>query len=319
MNKKINSTAKILITGATGFIGSHLIEKLLLTTKNIYVPYIAIEENSYFAINNFQKKVKMKKLDLRQKEKVIDYIKVNKIDYIIHLAAQTIVTDALNDPYYTIENNIISTLNILEAARTNAKIKGVIIASSDKAYGKTKNTYTEDSPLKGDHPYDVSKSAKDLIALTYYKTYNTPVVVTRFGNVYGEGDLHFSRIIPGICEAICKRKLLKIRSNGKYIRDYIYVKDVVNGYIHLLNNLDTTIGNAFNFSSNDTFSVLELIDKAENIIGKKIKYTIKNSAKNEIPYQHLDDKKVRKTGWKPSYDINTTFPTIVEWYKKYAF
>ena len=156
-----------------------------------------------------------------------------------------------------------------------------------------------------------------LIAQTYYKTYGLPVVVTRFGNVYGEGDLHLNRIIPGICEAIVKDKLLLIRSNGKYIRDYIYVKDVVNGYIFLLRNIKKTVGEAFNFSSRDTFSVLELIRHVEKIFKKKIPYKILNNAKNEIPYQHLNDKKIKKIGWKQNYSIRKTAKSILTWYSNY--
>ena len=150
------------------------------------------------------------------------------------MAAQALVEDAYINPKYTLENNIISTINVLEAVRLNPQIKGVVVASSDKAYGKlNKNQYIETDPLSGDHPYDTSKSVTDLLSTTYYKTYKIPVVVTRFGNIYGEGDLNFSRIIPGIMESIIKNSELRIRSNGKYVRDYLYVKDVVNGYLLL--------------------------------------------------------------------------------------
>jgi CDP-glucose 4,6-dehydratase len=208
------------------------------------------------------------------------------------------------------------TVSILEAARATESVKGVIVASSDKAYGKTKKAYTEESPLQGDHPYDVSKSATDLIAQTYYKTYGLPVVVTRFGNVYGEGDLHMDRIVPGICEAIIKNKPLLIRSNGKYVRDYVYVKDVADGYLFLLKHIDKVKGEAFNFSSDDYFSVLDLVKKAEEVMEKKIDYKILNNAKNEIPYQHLKDKKIRRLGWKPNFSFETTIKYILDSYRK---
>ncbi|EKD86451.1 MAG: NAD dependent epimerase/dehydratase family [uncultured bacterium] len=195
-------------------------------------------------------------------------------------------------------------------------MKGVIVASSDKAYGKTEKPYTEETPLKGDHPYDVSKSSADLISQTYFKTYNLPVVITRFGNVYGEGDLHMDRIIPGICEALIRDETFVIRSNGKYVRDYLYVKDVVDGYLLLANSLEKTIGEAYNFSSSDKLSVLELIKLAEKVFGKKIKYVIKNNAKNEIPYQHLNDQKIRSLGWKNEYTLEKALPGVLDWYSK---
>ena len=143
----------------------------------------------------------------------------------------------------------------------------------------------ETDPLSGDHPYDTSKSATDLITTTYCKTYGIPAVVTRFGNIYGEGDLSFSRIIPGIMKALIKNEQLKIRSDGKYIRDYLYVKDVVNGYILLAENIEKVKGEAFNFGSDETLTVLEVIKLVEKTLGKKIKYKILNIAQNEISYQ----------------------------------
>ncbi|MCL4415603.1 MAG: NAD-dependent epimerase/dehydratase family protein [Actinobacteria bacterium] len=179
-----------------------------------------------------------------------------------------------------------------------------------------RRAYTEESPLRGDHPYDVSKSSMDLICQTYYKTYGTPVVITRFGNVYGEGDLNYSRIIPGICEAILKKKILNLRSDGNYIRDYLYVKDVVDGYIFLLKNIEKVKGEAFNFSSKDSLSVLDLIKKTEKILNIKIKYKILNNAKNEIPYQHLNDKKIRNLGWENNHSLENALIDVLEWYKK---
>lgn len=308
--------ANIFITGGTGFIGSHVIEALLLEGYSLTVPYIEILPKSYFSLKGFKKHVNTIKLDLVNKDKTSKAIHENKIDYIFHLAAQTIVTSAFKDPYYTIYNNTISTINLLEEARSNKRIQGIIIASSDKAYGKTSKAYSENSSLMGDHPYDVSKSATDLFSQTYFKTYDTPVVVTRFANVYGEGDLHESRIIPGICRAFIRNRTLEIRSNGKYVRDYIYVKDVVSGYLFLFHNFNKVVGESFNVSSKDSLSVIDVIKRAEKSIGKKLQYSIKNTAVNEIPYQHLNDKKIRQLGWRSKYQFDAVFPEILAWYKE---
>ncbi len=304
-----------LVTGGAGFIGSHLVEKLIDLKAKVLVIDVKIDPKSYFKQNKLENKCEFSFIDIRNKKAVEEYFSKNKIDYIFHLAAEPIVEEAFKNPYATFETNIMGTVNILEQARKNKKIKGIIVASSDKAYGKTEKVYTEDSPLKGDHPYDVSKSAADLISQAYCKTYNAPVVITRFGNVYGEGDLHLNRIIPGIFEAVIKNKTLMIRSDGTYIRDYLYVKDVVDGYLFLLKNLDKVKGQAFNFSSGDALSVLDLIKKAEKILKIKINYKILNNAKNEIPYQHLDDTKIRKLGWKSDYDIKKAIKKVLDWYK----
>jgi len=328
----------ILVTGGAGFVGGHLVEELIKLKANVFVVDISLNKKSYLFSENLHKKCTVIKLDICKNKKLLSLIKKYKIELIFHLAAQAWVEDAYNDPKYTLENNIVSTINILEAVRTNPKIKGVVVASSDKAYGKLAKTsavklhgfaqvetaevnlklgkYTEDFPLSGDHPYDTSKSVTDLISTTYYKTYGIPVVVTRFGNIYGEGDLNLSRIIPGIMKSIIKNEQLKIRSNGKYIRDYLYVKDVVNGYLLLAKNINKVKGEAFNFGSDDTLTVIEVIKTIEKSLSKKINYKIINTAKNEIPYQSLDYSKIKKTlGWKPKENIKSTADRIFRWYK----
>jgi len=305
----------ILVTGGAGFIGGHIVEKLINLRAKVLVIDIEINYKSYFAQNKLEEKCKVDLVDICDKKAVEKYFSENEIDYIFHLAAEPIVEKAFDNPYSTFDTNIMGTVNILEQVRGNKNIRGIIVASSDKAYGKTEKAYTEDSPLKGDHPYDVSKSAADLISQTYYKTYGCPVVITRFGNVYGEGDLHLNRIIPGICESVIKNKTLMIRSDGAYIRDYLYVKDVVNGYIFLLSKFNSIIGEAFNFSSKDTLSVLDLTKQAEVILDTKINYKILNTANNEIQYQHLDDSKIRKLDWKSNYDLENSLKTVYLWYK----
>ena len=305
----------ILVTGGAGFIGSHLVLELIKNGAKVYVIDIEIKPKSFFALNNLSDKTLFKILDIRNKEKVFKYFNKFNFDYIFHLAAAPIVREAFDDPYSTLETNIMGTVNILEVAKKNKKIKGIIAASSDKAYGKTDKTYTEESALRGDHPYDVSKSCMDLICQAYFKTYNIPLIVTRFGNVYGEGDLHFDRIIPGICKSIIKNKVLEIRSDGTYVRDFIYVGDVVAGYFTLLKNISNIYGEAFNFSSSENISVLDLVKKAGKSLGVKVNYKVLNTAVNEIPYQHLDDSKIRKLGWENKYSFASTLPKIIDWYK----
>ena len=180
-----------------------------------------------------------------------------------------------------------------------------------------KEKYVETDPLSGDHPYDTSKSITDLMSTTYYKTYKIPVVVTRFGNIYGEGDLNFSRIIPGIMKSVIRNTQLKIRSNGQYVRDYLYVKDVVAGYLLLAQNIEKVKGEAFNFGSDDTLKVLEVIKVVENALNKKVNFKIINTAKNEIQEQYLDWTKAREIlGWEPKTSFETGLKETLEWFKE---
>ncbi|VVA43825.1 putative sugar dehydratase/epimerase YfnG [Candidatus Roizmanbacteria bacterium] len=310
----------ILVTGGAGFVGGHLVEELVKLKANVVVVDINLDKHSYLFTENLQKKSKVINLDICDYKKLLALIKKYKIEFIFHLAAQALVEEGYKNPKYTLENNILSTINVLEAVRLNPQIKGVAVASSDKAYGKLKVAkYSESSPLSGDHPYDTSKSVTDLLSTTYYKTYKIPVVVTRFGNIYGEGDLNFSRIIPGIMKSIIQNSELRIRSNGKYVRDYLYVKDVVNGYLLLAKNISKVKGEAFNFGSDETLTVLEVIKSVEKVLNKKINFKILDIAKNEIPYQSLDYSKIKKTlGWRPKENIKSTAEKIFGWYKKTA-
>lgn len=260
----------------------------------------------------------MVQADITDFSRMFDLVTKHSIEYIFHVAAQPLVDVAYHNPKQTLESNILGTINILEASRLYPKIKGVIVASSDKAYGKlTKGKYREIDALRGDHPYEVSKSCTDLISYSYFKTYGVPVVTTRFGNIYGEGDLNFSRIIPGIMQSVINNETLDLRSNGKFIRDYLYVKDVVQGYLLLATQIEKIKGEAFNFGSNDTLSVLELIELVGDCVGAKVKHRILNIAKNEIPYQSLDFSKVKKLGWTPKHRVKTVSEKIKSWYEDY--
>jgi len=306
----------VVVTGGAGFIGAHLVELLLKKRYSVVVIDIQKSAKTYFFNKFLDKKTRYEILDIRKRTTVNKFFSSLHPNFVIHLAAQPIVQDAYNNPYNVFETNIMGTVNILEACRKLKGLEGVIVASSDKAYGKTTKEYTEESSLNGDHPYDVSKSATDLIAQTYAKTYGMPVIITRFGNVYGEGDLHFDRIVPGICKSIITKKPLQIRSDGTYIRDYVYVKDVAMGYYFLMKLSNRLKGQAYNFSSKDTWSVLTLLKKTSQVLKKDIKYLINNTAKNEIQYQHLNDSKIRKIGWKEKHTFISVMPGIYRWYKK---
>lgn len=314
---EMKSKHVIIVTGGAGFIGSHLVARLVELGEHVVVVDQKVEKRSYFATQDLRRSVLFERVNVGNRTSIHRLISKYDSMFIFHLAAETIVSTCYENPWRTMETNIMGTVNLLEEVRTNKKIHGMIVASSDKAYGKTKTTYTENSPLSGDHPYDVSKSSADLITLAYAKTYGSPVAVTRFGNVYGEGDIHYDRLIPGISRAIAKKETLIIRSDGTYVRDYVYVEDVVNGYVLLWKKFKEAKGQAFNFSSPDTYSVLQVLDLAEKKLKIPIGYKILNNALNEIPYQHLDDSKIRSFGWKNMYRLGEILPKIVEWYGKH--
>ena len=244
----------------------------------------------------------------------------NNIEIVFHLAAEAIVDKCRKSPARAFSSNIKGTWSLLEACRHSPGVKAVVVASSDKAYGSHERLpYHEDTPLRGKHPYDVSKSCADLIAHTYHHTYGVPVAITRCGNIYGPGDFNFSRLIPDLFKSIISDVPFLIRSDGKFTRDYIFVDDVVNGYILLAENVGNKklSGEAFNFSYESPISVLNLVKKVCALAGKEPLCGIADKVKYEIRHQYLSSAKARKAlCWKPVYGLDEGLKRTMSWYKK---
>lgn len=308
----------LLVTGGSGLVGSHLIEALLPLKPHIIVPVRSYDPRSYFATRKLDQRVIQTHADLKDYSRVNEIFIKYRINYVIHLAAQPLVDTAFFNPLDTLQTNIMGTAHVLEAARHSPFIKGLVIASSDKAYGKLNRPYKETDILKGDHPYEVSKSSADLITQMYHRTYTLPVVITRFGNIYGPGDLNFDRLIPDICRSILTHQILKIRSDGSFRRDYLFVKDVVSGYLNILKYFHQVTGETFNFGSADNLSVIEVIKLAESLLNKKVRYQIINTQKNEIPYQSLRYTKATKLlKWRPRFHLSEGLRLTYDWYRQY--
>lgn len=244
-----------------------------------------------------------------------------EIEYIFHLGAQTQVRTANRNPKPTFEANIRGTWNVLEAARQCHTIKGVIIASSDKAYGpQDVLPYTEDTSMNGHHPYDVSKSCADLLSRAYFHTYQLPLCVTRCGNLYGPGDRNFDRIIPGTIRSIELGETPIIRSDGKFIRDYFFTPDAVDGYLAIAENMhrEEVVGQGFNLSTGNRLTVIDLFNKIIEQMGADIEPKILGQASSEIREQSLSSEKAKQLlGWEAKHTIDEGLRITVDWYRQY--
>jgi CDP-glucose 4,6-dehydratase len=245
-----------------------------------------------------------------------------EIDTVIHLAAQTLVPVANRNPVATFQSNIAGTWSLLEACRRSPKVKQIVLASSDKAYGEAeKLPYDESTPLCGRHPYDVSKSCADLIAQSYAATYGLPVAITRCGNFYGPGDLNWNRIVPGTIRSVLRGERPVIRSDGTHIRDYFYVEDGAAAYLLLAEKLasDSSLrGEAFNFSNETQASVLELVDKLLDLMGSRLTPDVRNEASHEIKHQSLSATKAReRLGWRPLFTLEEGLRRTIPWYSSF--
>jgi CDP-glucose 4,6-dehydratase len=238
------------------------------------------------------------------------------------LAAQTIVGIANRNPVSTFETNIAGTWSLLEACRRSPAVKQIVIASSDKAYGENRELpYTEETPLEGRHPYDVSKSCADLIAQAYAKTYGLPVAIARCGNFYGGGDLNWNRLVPGTIRSVLRGQRPIIRSDGYYIRDYFYVEDGAAAYTLLTEKLALNPdlrGHAFNFSNEIQVKVFELVKEILVLLDSQLEPDVQNQANNEIHHQYLSAAKARRLlNWHPLFTLETGLQSTIEWYRNF--
>jgi CDP-glucose 4,6-dehydratase len=312
---------RVFVTGATGFIGSWIVKDLLSQGADIVVLVQDADPKSELIRSRDIQQVTVVDGELEDFWSLERAINKHEIETVLHLGAQTIVGTAHRFPLPTFEVNIRGTYNLLEACRLHRDlVKRVVIASSDKAYGEqTVLPYTEDMPLNGRHPYEVSKSCADLIAQSYWRTYALPVGIARCGNVYGGGDLNWSRIVPGTIRSLLNGKQPLIRSNGTYVRDYIYVKDISQAYMHLAECLDSNDvrGKAFNFSQESPLTVLSLVQTIRTMMGcGHIEPKILDHAEGEIHSQQLSASRARTIlSWQPQYDLEQGLSETIEWYR----
>jgi CDP-glucose 4,6-dehydratase len=308
-----------LVTGATGLVGGWLVKSLVAAGADVvclvrdWIPDCELVRSGYLD------KVKIVRGDIVDQAMTERALGEYEIDTVIHLAAQTIVGIANRNPVSTFEANIQGTWCLLEACRRSPKVKQIVVASSDKAYGDQDILpYDETTPLQGQHPYDVSKSCADLISYTYAKSYDLPVTITRCGNFYGGGDLNWNRIVPGTIRSILRGQAPVIRSDGSFVRDYFYVEDGAAAYMLLAEQMAVNPGlkgEAFNFSNELQVTVLELTQKILDVMGSDLRPDVRNEASNEIKHQYLSAAKARRMlDWEPIYTLDGALEKTIQWY-----
>lgn len=316
------SRRKVFVTGCTGFLGAWLTDWLIKQRADV----VGLVRDWVPQSNFYRMGLADRAITVRGE--IEDYALVERIlneyeiEVVFHLAAQTLVGIANENPLSTFSANITGSWNVLEAVRRSSRVKAVIVASSDKAYGTAPQLpYREDTPLVGRHPYDASKSCADLIAQAYWYSYKIPVAVTRCGNFYGGGDLNFNRIVPGTIRSLIDGQRPVIRSDGTLRRDYVYAKDAVLAYTFLAEKVLGGIGRgeAYNFSNESPMTVLELTTLIGRLMDRvDLKPIIQNAATNEIPHQYLSAEKARRElGWQPAYTLEEGLRETIKAYREF--
>lgn len=313
----------VFVTGASGLLGSSLVERLVQEGANVVALVRDWVPASRFVDEGLASRVIVARGELEDHATLLRILNEYEVDSVFHLGAQTIVGTASRSALSTFEANVRGTWNLLEACHAlSGMVQRVIVASSDKAYGSHETLpYTEDMPLQGRFPYDVSKSCADLITQSYYHTYKVPVAVTRCGNLYGPGDLNFSRLIPGTIRSALLGESPIIRSDGRFIREYFYVRDAVGAYLRLAEALPDSpcTGESFNFGTDQPLAVIELVNRILELMDcRHLAPTILNQASHEIRSQYLDCTKARRMlGWQPGYTLDESLLETIAWYRQH--
>jgi len=311
-----------LVTGASGLLGGWLVPRLLDQGADVVCLVRDWVPQSELISSGLIHRVRVAHGEVQDQSLMERVLGEYEIDTVFHLAAQTIVGIANRNPVSTFASNIGGTWAVLEACRRSPLVKQIVLASSDKAYGEHNGEpYKEDYPLKGRHPYDVSKSCADLIAQSYAVTYDLPVAVTRCGNFFGGGDLNWNRLVPGTIRAVLRGQRPIIRSDGSFVRDYFYIEDAANAYMLLAEKLweqPELRGEAFNFAHDTTLTVLELVQRILGLMASDLTPEVRNEAQNEILYQRLDASKAREAlHWTPLFSLDTALQKTIAWYERF--
>jgi CDP-glucose 4,6-dehydratase len=314
------SVKRALVTGGHGFAGAWLSKTLLGEGAEVTVLDREDPPVSGLALHDIESDVGVVNGDLRDGELLSKEIGGGGYDAVFHLAAVTIVGEAIGAPVATFEVNVQGTWNLLEACREGG-VGAVVVASSDKAYGAHDELpYKEDFALQPSHPYEASKAAADVISRSYWKAYGLPVAVTRFANLYGGGDMNFSRLIPETATAVLDGRSPVIRSDGSPIRDFLYIEDCAAAYLAIAASLqggDAARGEAFNAGGGRPFSVREVVETICELGPNDVEpdFQGEGNPANEIDKQYVDPAKIGEVvGWQPEIDLREGLRRTIEWY-----
>jgi CDP-glucose 4,6-dehydratase len=313
---------RVLVTGCTGMLGAWLTEALVGLGADVVGLIRDWVPQSQLVRSGTAERIKVVRADVTDAEAMTRVFSDYEVDTCFHLAAQTTVGIANRSPVPTLEVNIRGAWYVLEAARLWPGLTRLVVASSDKAYGSHPTLpYTEAAPLRGSHPYDVSKSCADLIAHAYAETFGLPVAITRCGNMYGGGDLNWNRVVPGTIRSLLRGQRPIIRSDGTMRRDYIYVGDIVTAYLTLAEAMEggRHRGEAFNFGLDSPLTVLEMVQAIIAASDRPdLQPVILNEARNEIQEQYLSSAKAQRVlGWRPEHTLQSGLRNTIGWYQEF--
>ena len=312
----------VLVTGGQGVVGSWLAERLLAGGAQVHV--LGHGGPGTYALDGLADRCVPVEADLLDAESLRHVLLDHDIRAVFHLAAVSLAPEAARSPLNAYEVNVRGTWSLLEACRRSGGVERLVVASTDRAYGAGEGLpYREGHGLKPRYPYDASKACADIVARSYAATYDLPVAVLRLANVFGGGDPHLSRLVPGTISSLLAGERPEIRSNGQMMRDFLYVEDAVSAYLAVAGSLKQPElrGRAWNASLGQPVTVLDLVKRLIAISGVEVEPDVKGTGfpHGEVPYQWLDSSALgRELGWRPEWDLQAGLEATYHWYSQQA-
>lgn len=310
------SGRRVLVTGAAGLLGRALsveLDRRGATILGLDIAWAAFDGPAPAGLTKLEG-------DIRDRPLVDRVLRDERPDTVVHLAAQTLVGPAVEDPVDTFRHNAEGSWTVLDACRTGGAVERIVVASSDKAYGDAGGRpYVETMALRPDHPYDASKAMTDLLARTYARTYGLPVAITRCANLYGGGDLNWSRIVPGTIRSVLEDEAPIIRSDGTFVRDYLYVGDAARAVLVLAEAVGRRAeirGEAYNVAAGQRLTAIEMAERILRVMGSSLRPRVLGTARNEVPAQRVSAARARRElGWRPSVPLGRGLAETIAWYR----
>jgi CDP-glucose 4,6-dehydratase len=314
--------SSVLVTGATGLLGSHLVQAALARGARVVCLVRDWAPRARTVEEGWIDRAVLVRGELEDLGALVRTLNEHEIDTVLHAGAQTIVGTAARSPVSTFESNVRGTWNLLEACRAlGSAVRRIVVLSSDKAYGVADRLpYTEETPLRGRNPYDASKAAADLVALSYFHTFGLPVAIARCANLYGPGDLNWSRLVPGTIRAALRGEPPVIRSDGRHLRDWFFAEDAAAAVLLLADRIGEPgiAGEALNFGTERTLPVLEVVRTILRMTERShLEPVILDEARDEIRDQSLDCTKAReRLGWRAAHELEDGLRKTIAWYRE---
>ena len=310
---------KVLVTGAAGFLGSHLTERLVESGYKVRVLLHYDSNNNWGWLENskYKKEIEFVFGDIRDFDSV--YSAMRDIDEVFHLAALIGIPYSYLSPLAYIKTNIEGTYNVIQSAKL-LKTKNILITSTSETYGSAQYIpIDEKHPKVGQSPYSATKIGADNLAESFYRSFGLPIKIVRPFNIYGPRQ-SARAIIPSICIQILNNIDEIKLGNIDTTRDLTFVKDTVEGYIEI-SKQEKLNGESTNIGMNYEISIKSLVDKISTILNKKIKIITDKKRlrpdKSEVSRLVCDNSKIKKfTNWEPKYNLEQGLKETIDWLEK---